>query len=108
MTWESALESIVARTGHLRFRALCADGHPDHPAWRRRVIEMATGNPTPPGPAPARPDVAASLARTRAMNACPFRSRGPGCGCSGAACSLRKGSIVSHLDCFACVEAYGP
>lgn len=43
--WREALESVVARTRHERFRALCADDHPDREAWRQQVISMATGEP---------------------------------------------------------------
>jgi hypothetical protein len=42
----------------------------------------------------------------RAMRACPYRSRGPGCGCSGANCSLRGGAVVSHIDCFDCLRRF--
>ena len=62
------------------------------------------------GAAPARPagsmPAAESIALTRRMNACPYRSRDAGCGCSGGRCSLRGGAVVSHLECFPCLERY--
>jgi hypothetical protein len=67
----------------------------------------ASGIPSGAAVAAARPSAAESLASSRAMNACPFRSRGPGCGCAGGRCALRRGAVVSHLDCFACIETYG-
>lgn len=45
MEWTEALDQVVARTRHERYRALCADAHPDHAAYRRLVIELATGTP---------------------------------------------------------------
>jgi hypothetical protein len=64
MSWEDALDLVVAVTGHARYRALCADTHPDRDIWRRRMLEQAQGWPSdpitrpapvtlPPGPAPA-------------------------------------------------------
>ena len=43
MDWREALETVVGRTKHERFRALCAEDHPDHAAHRARVVAMATG-----------------------------------------------------------------
>ena len=98
MTWEHALEAVVARTRHERYRALCADAHPDRGAWRAEVVRLAAAGP--------RPSVAESLARTRGMRSCPFRSTDRSCGCSGGRCALRRGASVSHLDCFDCLSRY--
>jgi hypothetical protein len=59
-----------------------------------------------PASAPAVPIVpgAEAIALTRSMGACPYRSTA-GCGCGGAACSLRRGK-VSHLDCFECLRRF--
>jgi hypothetical protein len=46
--WTEALDLVVARTGHVRYRELCADEHPEHEIHRRRVIEKATGMPPTP------------------------------------------------------------
>jgi hypothetical protein len=43
MTYVEALDIVVARTRHERFRELCADGHPDHGAWRAEMIRRAGG-----------------------------------------------------------------
>lgn len=48
MEWEAALEIVVARTGHERYRVLCDESHPDHAIHRRRVIELATATPREP------------------------------------------------------------
>lgn len=109
MDWQQALELIVARAGHARYRDLCDESHPDHTIWRARMIERATGEPAPPAAtiaAPPRPDLAEAVGLVRRMNGCPFRST-EGCGCSGGKCALRGGAIVSHIDCFACVRTYG-
>lgn len=46
--WAEALDIVVARTKHERYRALCADSHPDHEAWRAKMIEMAGKPKYPP------------------------------------------------------------
>ena len=63
------------------------------------IVRLAGSDPT-------RPDVAESIRLVRLMGACPYRSRGPGCGCSGAQCALRAG-MVSHVDCFDCLRRFG-
>jgi hypothetical protein len=45
MTWTEALDILVARTRHERYRQLCAEDHPDHEVWRARVVSEATGQP---------------------------------------------------------------
>lgn len=54
----------------------------------------------------ARPTVAESAELARRAAACPYRATGPGCGCSGARCALRAGSVVSHVECFDCLRRY--
>lgn len=46
--WESALEVVVSRisrTGDHRYRTLCDESSPDHPYWRQKMIDLATGQP---------------------------------------------------------------
>lgn len=50
MDWPEALETVVGRTRHERYRALCADDHPDHAIWRAKVVAKATGMPAPSYP----------------------------------------------------------
>lgn len=74
-------------------------------------IRARSGLPAPaPSAGPADPPdgrtMAESLALTRRMNDCPYRSRDAACGCSGGRCALRGGAAVSHLDCFDCLERY--
>jgi Family of unknown function (DUF6171) len=47
MDWTEALEIVIDRTKHERYRTLTADDHPDHVIHRRRVLEMAGGDPGP-------------------------------------------------------------
>jgi hypothetical protein len=63
MTWTEALEIVVARTRHERYRELCADDRPDHEVWRAKVVELA-GTPAeyPPLLAQAR-NAAGALGR---------------------------------------------
>jgi hypothetical protein len=56
---EEAIEIVVARTGHERFRSLCDPDHPDfNPAYASLVIAMATGEAASPKeghPSPQQP-----------------------------------------------------
>lgn len=52
-----------------------------------------------------RPDVARSMMLTQAMNRCLHRIKLPGC-CTASECELAR-KVVTHLDCFACLEAAG-
>jgi hypothetical protein len=130
MNWETALDLAVARTGHERFRVLCAPSWPDHAAYRQLVLRMAgekelsvdssrlSENSTDnrqlttvdrrstknSSPIP----LAESLPLLRLVNLCSYRSRDAACGCSGHRCGLRTTSpIVSHLDCLDCMRCYG-
>jgi hypothetical protein len=50
MTWRDALEIVVARNGHQRYRALVADDNPDtlqRDEWRRDLVRMAFDLPAP-------------------------------------------------------------
>lgn len=47
MTYQEALDTVVAQTGHERFRELCRDDHPDHAAWRAEMIRRAGGETSP-------------------------------------------------------------
>jgi hypothetical protein len=60
--WTEALEQVIRRTGHDRYRVLCADDHPDHAIHRRRVIEKATGATPIPATYPSLFRQAANLA----------------------------------------------
>ena len=103
MSWESALDCVVARTGHERFRQLCSDASPGHAGYRRLMIRMAGGNVADPAPIP----LAESLGLLRLVNSCPYRSRDAACGCSGFRCALRMvNPVVNHLDCLECVRNY--
>jgi hypothetical protein len=82
----------------------------DHTKIRHICTRSAMGavlNFSRPAPDGGRPNVNESLATIKAMRTCPFRSAGPGCGCAGARCALRRGSIVSYPDCFDCLQRYG-
>ena len=41
MTWQQALETVVERTRHERYRELCAESHPAHVDWCAKVVQMA-------------------------------------------------------------------
>jgi hypothetical protein len=57
MTWQQALDEIVSRTRHERYRELCADDWPGHEAWRAEMLRLAGEPPTlpplPDNPTPA-------------------------------------------------------
>jgi hypothetical protein len=55
MRWTEALDIIIARTGHERYRDLCADDNPDvvqRDAYRGLVVRLALGLPLEPTAAP--------------------------------------------------------
>jgi hypothetical protein len=53
--WIKALEIVVARTHHTRYRDLCAEDHSDHCAWRRLMIRLAGANEDPAARRAAKP-----------------------------------------------------
>jgi hypothetical protein len=109
MSWEDALEIVLAMTSHGRFRWLCSDENPDAQSredHRRLMVQIATGDPAPAGAVSdqARMPATDALRLLARMNACPSRTRDAVCGCSGARCAERGGAIVSHIDCFTCLR----
>jgi hypothetical protein len=93
------------------FCSWAAEDPPDDIKIRHiRARSAMTEAPIVVRPAPAhdtgRPDVSESLSLAKSMRACIFRSTDPGCGCAGGRCSLRRGAVVSHLDCFDCLRRY--
>jgi hypothetical protein len=45
--WKEALEIVVERTKHERYRVLTADDHPGHVAYRKSIIAKANNLPPP-------------------------------------------------------------
>ena len=89
---------------------LWAAEEPADPVKLRHICARSAGVvPRPTSPGPETRGLAETIALVKAMKACPFRSTDPGCGCAGGRCSLRRGSVVSHPDCFDCLRRYaGP
>lgn len=52
MNWREALEIVVSRSGHERYRELCAEAHPEHAAHRERVVAKAAALAGRPAPRP--------------------------------------------------------
>jgi hypothetical protein len=48
MSWQEALEIVVGRTRHERYRVLCSDAHPDREHWRARMLALAEAPSYPP------------------------------------------------------------
>lgn len=98
-----ALDIVVSRTGHVRYRELCDPAHPDYnPAYIPLVLRQAEDDAPLPVPVPS---VTAQLDMIARMKACPHWIKA-GCGCSLNRCGLGKGDAgeVSHADCFACLS----
>jgi hypothetical protein len=113
LDWTEALERRIERTKHERYRQLCDAGHPEHLAWRRKLVAEESGEASPAAiaaaPVPcdeARPAVQQVMRWIRDMKKCPYRSK-EGCGCWEGRCALRGGAMVGHPDCFQCLERYG-
>lgn len=96
MTWQEALEIVIARTGVQRYRFLCSEEYREHLAYRRFMVDMAGETVIP---------LDESLALHRLVHACPYRST-QGCGCSGARCGL-SGRLVAPRECLECVRKFG-
>jgi hypothetical protein len=114
--WEQALEIVVARTGHERFRTLCTADWPTHLDYRRTVLRMA-------GMLPAEPEHAAAvvavgprnrfgLAWLAEVNTCLYRECRTGCQLSR--CWAGKGTRwatdepwgeATLADCRKCLQA---
>ncbi len=101
MDWSEALEIIVARTRHERFRWLCSDANPEadqRDGYRATMIEQATGEHAAAAPQPADPWLPL-------IRACEHHN--PGCCAHPAAfCSLFARD-VSRDDCVACLTGRG-
>ncbi len=72
MTWEDALEVVVSRTRHERYRVLCHNKHPDHTVWRAKMLAMV-GEPISEDPNVV-------IARVEAMAARANAGERGGCG----------------------------
>jgi hypothetical protein len=56
MTLDEALDVVVARTGHRRYRELCDPAHPNHLHYRELVLRLASAPaPEPPASRPQSP-----------------------------------------------------
>jgi hypothetical protein len=88
-------------------RRLCMLVDPEHPEFTPEYVATIRGLARPRGADERRPDLAEALSLIGAMKACPFRKVDTNCGCAGAKCSLRRGSVVSYPECFDCLRQYG-
>lgn len=86
-----------------------AAAQPQDPVCIQHIINRSAIG-IAPIPAPNRstepPTPAQALSLVFAMKACAFRSSRPDCGCAGGRCALRRGGLVSHRDCFDCLQRY--
>jgi len=104
MTWQEALDTVVARTGHERFRWLCSDDNPDavqREGYRGVVLGLA-GQPASETP-PVLPPLAVSINAVRLGFRQCFYSSHEGCGCAGTHC-YRFGRIVQLRECVECLK----
>lgn len=105
MTWQEALEVVVARTGHDRYRSLCSEDNPcphGRDAYRALVRAMAAGDHPPAATQPPRattpPDPWAARIR-----ACPDHN--PGCCSSPAPYCTRYAINPTRDQCVSCLES---
>ncbi len=73
-------------------------GHPDYePGYAAAIRDLAQpGGVVGIHPA-ERPDVPEAFSLLKSMRGCHFRALDTNCGCAGARCGLRHGSIVSYV-----------
>jgi hypothetical protein len=92
-------------------RRLCMlvdPGYPDYsPEYVATIRSLARPRQTDEARPAERPAPAEALSLLGAMKDCPYRTVDSVCGCSGARCGLRRGSIVSYPECFDCLRQYG-
>jgi hypothetical protein len=119
MTTEEALEIVVRRTGHARYRELVKEndsyaqlihnlarsyeGIPEPMVVQ--VVESTT--PASPMTPEARQELLITIEQVKAISLCRQRSV-EGCGCGGQGrCGLGKGraGIVYHPDCLECIRS---
>lgn len=119
MEFAQALDLVVARTKHERYRHLVDPTHPDfNPAYRATILVMA-GALEPPPTADAAPGTTPNrhAARDLLVRSCDHRvdavglERGDVCGCLPATrCLLRRGKwpddpcAVDYGDCLSCLS----
>lgn len=75
--------------------------------WAAKVLELSEKGPSDlVAEATSRPTIQETQAAIARMKACEFWSP---CktGCGSGHCGLKKGKLVSHQECFACIKAYG-
>lgn len=113
-----ALDLVVSRTGHARYRALCDPSHPAyHPAYVALVLTLAGCPPPeePPAPVSVLPSgVGPSLDVIRRRDACVhyiprrrFAALGiADCGCGLDHCKLWRGRQggITLADCASCPD----
>lgn len=121
MTPGEALDVVISRTGHVRYRDLCDPTHPAyHPAYVALVLRLAGHAPPdmPPAPVPVLPSgVGPSLDAIRRRELCPhyvprrrFAESGiADCGCGLDHCRAGRGRQggVTLADCAACPDLPG-
>ena len=92
-------------------RRLCMlvdPGHPEYtPEYVATIRSLARPRTTDETRPAERPDLAETLSLLGAMKACLFRAVDTVCGCAGARCGIRQGSIVSYTECIECLRQYG-
>jgi hypothetical protein len=90
-----------------RASRLCSLVDPGSPGHDLGYLPSLWALARPVADRPTPPDIRETIGLFRAMADCPYRAVDPGCGCSGAKCSLRAGAAVSHLDCLPCLRRFG-
>lgn len=119
MDLAEAINLIVSRTGHARYRDLCDPTHPaHHPAYVDFVLRFAGASPPAPRPTmeppPATSGVAASLDVIRGRDSCRhyvprrrFAELGiADCGCGLDHCRVGRGREggITLADCASCPD----
>jgi hypothetical protein len=112
VNWKEAVEIMVGRHGHERYRSLCSEDRHDHLAWRAEMIRKASGEPpppfvpVPPSFIPAMPTIPTMILDHRAFRACPYSSDFVA-GCCHAPATARchwKAATVTLPTCLDCVK----
>ena len=105
MSWEEALELVIASTRHERFRWLCSEDNPNaeqRDSYRRYVVYMATGEqlapPTQPTPFVVPP------AYAMGWKHCLYATHEPGGCCGGALTCHWLRQVIPLQTCVDCLK----
>jgi hypothetical protein len=103
MTDFQALEIVVGRTGHKRYRQLVDPTHPDYDHRYLELVRQLAAGQVPAQPAD--PPRGRAVERIRLMLACEHRGPLLSRGCQERRMCFARSAPVTSRDCLECVSS---